>query len=405
MKLTHTAIFLLFILYTFGCGNSYYRKGESYLNAGQYELAIHQLKAAERRNPADWKIKRALGMAYFNNKQINEAIKKLAKAYKSQPKDGRTLIYLGLCFEAKQMFAKSTAIYRYYATLSISDPLRKELQARIRDMYRKELQQQVKKSLVDFEQGQLQPIQPNTVAVLYFRNISQWNELDPLIKGIAEIITNDLEKVRNLRLVERLKLQVLLDELKLSSSDFYDQLETPKIGTLLGASQLISGGIERVNETGLQLNAGVVVTETGQLLGDGAQASGTIKEILNLEKTLVFDLIKDMGIELTKAEQEAIRPLPTKNSLAFIAFSKGLDFEDRNNIDEARAHYEKAIESDPDFEMAKQRLAQVSVKRLSISDMEKLAAFEERLLNTEPTPVNVGSRIGMKFGFAYHEAY
>lgn len=85
--------------------------------------------------------------------------------------------------------------------------------------------------------------------------------------------------------------------------------------------------------------------------------------------------------------------------------SKGLDFEDKDKITRARYHYKKAVELEPDFKMAKQKLSEVSVKRSSFPDVEKLTALEDRLLDTEPTPVSGGSRIGVKFGFAYHEAY
>jgi tetratricopeptide (TPR) repeat protein len=378
-----------------GCGNASYRQGRGLLKKKD-PAAIRLLEAAESEKSADWKIKRDLGIAYYQDRQYLRAIQKLAQAQKLRRNDGRTLLYIGLCLEQIGKFAEAVSVYRLYTKLSFLDPLKKELQARIREIQLRDLQQQVRQNLNDPDR--LPPADPNTVAILYFRNLSQSNEMAPLLKGIADILTTDLGKVKRLRLVERIKLQILLDEIKLASSDLFDQLQAPQAGKLLGASQLISGGITRLNETQVQINAGVVATNTGALRGDGAQTVGNVSDLLQMEKSLVFDLIKDLGITLTDAEAEAIKPLPTKNILAFIAYSKGLDLEDRGQYEQAREEYAKAVKLDPNFAQAKQKQEQLAVQRLSLATIEKLAAFEERLAGTDPTLLDTGSRLGLKFG-------
>ena len=405
MKLKYQATLLtigiMFLL--IGCANPNYRKGRSLVKKGQYTSAIEQLKLAENEERRNWKIKRELGIALYRNNEFDKAIKKLKESLRIQARNGRTLLYLGLSYESKQMFPAAINVYNLYITLSFLDPLKKELQARIRDIHLKELQQEVRNNLSDFEKGNRKPLEPNTVAVIYFRNISKWQDIDPVSKGICEIMATDLSKVKSLRLVERAKLQILLDELKVPASEFIDSSYSLRTGQILGASRLVSGGIERLNETELQMNAGVVVTETGQIQGDGALARGTISELLRMEKILIFDLIDDMGIKLTQAENDAIRPLPTKNALAFISFSRGLDFEDKGLLENARAEYAKAVELDPGFSIARRKLNLISIKRLSISTIEKLASYEERLASTEPTLLDAGAKLGLDLGVDNHE--
>jgi hypothetical protein len=198
--------------------------------------------------------------------------------------------------------------------------------------------------------------------------------MDPILKGLAELITLDLLKVKNLRLSDRTKIQLLLDELRLSPSDFFDQIRAADAGRLLGVQHLISGGIERMDDTKIRLSGGVVETATGQLRGGGSEASGSISDILKLEKQLVMDLIKDLGVRLAPSEVSAIQTLPTFSSLAFIAFCKGLDSEDQQLFSEAQSYYQSALNSDPNFTLARERLSQLPGERLSISEMEKLAS-------------------------------
>jgi len=386
-----------------GCGNSGLRSGRSLLKKNQYAEAIARLETAERAYAGNWLIKRELGIAYYRHQQIEKAVEKLRQAIKLRPTNGRSLLYLGLSYEQQGMYADAVSVYRIYSKLSVLDPMRKEMQARIREMHLQELQKEVRQNLSALETGQIQPPEPNTVAVLYFRNLSQSDELAPLLKGIAEILTTDFGKVQSLRLVERIKLQVLLDEMQVSSSESFDQAQSPKAGRLLRASQLISGGIERLSETSLQINAGAIITATGERQGQGAQATGSLAEILALEKILFFDLIRDLGLKLTEAEVAAIKPLPTKNILAFIAFCKGLDFEDKNQLEAATAQYERAMQLDPGFAIARQKREQVVVQRLSLATIDKLSDYQERFTGTEPTLLDTGAKVGLRLGLDYQD--
>jgi len=166
----------------------------------------------------------------------------------------------------------------------------------------------------------------------------------------------------------------------------------------LGAGRLISGGIERLSETSLQINAGAIITATGELQGKGAQATGSLAEILALEKILFFELIRDLGMRLTEAEVEAVKPLPTKNILAFLAFCKGLDFDDKNQLEAAAAQYERAVQLDPAFAIARQKKEQVIVQRLSLSTIDKLAEYQERFTGTEARLLDTDAKLGLHFG-------
>ncbi len=364
------ALFLI----TIACGsnNTLQHTGRGFLETGDYDLAIIQLRAEERMNPADVRIKRDLGIAYFRTKQYEKAVSKLSQAAKLNSRDQVSLFYLGVNYEFLQQLDKAAIVYRACSSLDIKDELKNELLARSQEIELKYSKKQIRDNLSELKNSNSHVTEPNSVAVLYFRNISEWRELTPLLKGLAEVLITDLGKVQRLKIVKRKKVQLLLDELHLTPCGLLDQLKMRDTGRMLGAAKLITGGIERVDNTRIRLTAGVVDTKSGQLQGESVQAAGRLSEIPELEKILLVGLLKSLGVRLNSDEAKALQQFPTKNNLAFIAFSKGLDFEDRNIIRQAKYQYEKAINLDAEFKLAKQRLAQLSQKRLTIAEMEKL---------------------------------
>ncbi|TDI88212.1 MAG: hypothetical protein E2O77_11770 [Caldithrix sp.] len=371
-KMTRLLPALFLITIACGSNNTLQHTGRGFLETGDYDLAIIQLRAEERMNPADVRIKRDLGIAYFRTKQYEKAVSKLSQAAKLNSRDQVSLFYLGVNYEFLQQLDKAAIVYRACSSLDIKDELKNELLARSQEIELKYSKKQIRDNLSELKNSNSHVTEPNSVAVLYFRNISEWRELTPLLKGLAEVLITDLGKVQRLKIVKRKKVQLLLDELHLTPCGLLDQLKMRDTGRMLGAAKLITGGIERVDNTRIRLTAGVVDTKSGQLQGESVQAAGRLSEIPELEKILLVGLLKSLGVRLNSDEAKALQQFPTKNNLAFIAFSKGLDFEDRNIIRQAKYQYEKAINLDAEFKLAKQRLAQLSQKRLTIAEMEKL---------------------------------
>jgi len=112
-----------------------------------------------------------------------------------------------------------------------------------------------------------------------------------------------------------------------------------------------------------------------------ASVSGALTSVFGLQKNLVFSVVDDLGIELTTEEREAINQVHTESLLAFMAYSRGLDFEDKGLYDQAEAEYRSAVAIDPNFGLANAGLDQIEVAKTaanevktSISDFEKTAS-------------------------------
>ena len=82
-----------------------------------------------------------------------------------------------------------------------------------------------------------------TLAVLYFENNSvvDKDKMEPLSKGIADMLITELTNIKAFKVVERERLNDVIDELKLQQTGVFDQSTAQKIGKLLGAQTLLLG--------------------------------------------------------------------------------------------------------------------------------------------------------------------
>src|SRR3989442_14685179 len=82
------------------------------------------------------------------------------------------------------------------------------------------------------------------VAISYFDNNSKDKAWDPIQKGLADMLITDLSQLKSVQIVEREKLNSILDELKLQQSKYIDPATAVKIGRGAGAQYLLTGGYE-----------------------------------------------------------------------------------------------------------------------------------------------------------------
>jgi len=194
--------------------------------------------------------------------------------------------------------------------------------------------------------------EPSTVAVLPM-TIAGDSSLQPLSRGLAELMLSDLAMVRSLRLLERIQVGALLDELKLGQSGRADPSTAARVGRLLRAERMVQG-VAAITENGPVRMSATVVRGDGSVRS-GAQASGTFKQLLDLEKQLVFGLTAELGIQLTEAERQRILRQGPKNLAAFLAYSQGLEGLDRGDYRAAAAAFSAAVRADPSFQEAREQ--------------------------------------------------
>jgi len=235
-----------------------------------------------------------------------------------------------------------------------------------------------------------QPPEPATLAILPV-TIAGDSSLQPLSRGLAEMMTSDLAMVRSLRLLERMQIGTLLDELKLAQSARADPATAARVGRLLRAERMVQG-VAAITQNGPVRMTAAVVRGDGTVRS-GAQANGTFKQLLELEKQLVFGLATQLGIQLTDAERQRILRQGPKNLAAFLAYSQGLEALDRGDYRAAAAAFGAAVRADPSFQAAQQQQqAAAAAPAVQASPGDVVTVVEAVAQHTTPAePASLGS--------------
>ena len=196
-----------------------------------------------------------------------------------------------------------------------------------------------------------------TLAVLYFENnsIVDKQALDPLSKGLAEMLITDLAKISGLQVVERERIQYILDEIKMEQSEYFNEKSAVRVGKLLGAHALLMGGFVKSDKKTIRIDARLVKTETGELI-KADKIEGDPKKLAQLEGELAIKIASDLSIAVAEKQKEAIRADGGQPIESVLAYTRGLNFEDEQKFAEAYAAYKQALAVYPKLDAAKDRM-------------------------------------------------
>jgi TolB-like protein len=200
------------------------------------------------------------------------------------------------------------------------------------------------------------------IAVLYFDYTGRDEALAVLAKGLAQMLISDLAAVDGACIVERERLQALLDEMKLSRGSHFDARTASRVGRLLGARYVVLGNYLDLLGM-LRINADLVDVETG-VHAAGTSAVGKPEEFLALEQKLSAALAQAIATRLPApvdaGPPSALRPsgragakpparLPLKTA---VQYAKALDAQDRGDRTAATAGLQAVVQEQPDFALA-----------------------------------------------------
>ena len=211
-----------------------------------------------------------------------------------------------------------------------------------------------------------------TMAVGTFANRTGDPSLDPLSKGLADMLMTDLSVAKGLTLLERERLQAIVDELKLSGSGLIDPATAQKVGKLVGADLLVVGAFSSVEPT-MRIDARLVTVETGEVVAT-AKAEGPSDRFFAVEADLAKKLLRAFGVALTPMQRLQVDKPSTRSLRALRRWSEALDAIDAKDDATAKQKLEAALAADPTFAKAQKRLAALE---------ERLGALEQRTAAVE----------------------
>lgn len=207
----------------------------------------------------------------------------------------------------------------------------------------------------------LNSITPNPdakrIAVLYFDNSSDDKSLDKLKKGLAAMIISDLSKVKMLNVIERDRIQEIIEEQNMNNTKSFDAATASKLGKLLGVEHILTGAYFELMGS-LRMDARIIDVETGKILKSEG-IDGPASDFFALEKKLVWKLLSGLNIDLAVEEKQEVENNFSKEKISYevsLKYSEGLELMDAGKTTEAIQKFEEVIKAQPNFEPAKKAL-------------------------------------------------
>jgi tetratricopeptide (TPR) repeat protein len=340
------ALLVLFLLLA-GCSRSYYRQGAAASEKGDYDQARALLYKAVQERPDDSSAWRELGMAWYRSDSLGKAEEAFAASNRISP-NALSNFYLGLIFEKTGENDKAIRVYGAAANLQGDGRTRKLIRERLSVLIDRQLAEEARRAVRGEDTLSVQSLPENSIAVINFNGTYLPLDIRPLALGLAELIAADLSKVSGLKVLERTKINVILDELKLGESSYADARIAPRMGKLLGSRRIVLGTVIGSGDSGIRIDGRLVDTVDGATSGTHGN-EGNLGRFFDVEKKFVFALLDTLGIAISKAERDAIEEVPTESFLAFMAFSKGLSYERQGMYDDAASSFRDAADRDPGF--------------------------------------------------------
>jgi TolB-like protein len=193
-----------------------------------------------------------------------------------------------------------------------------------------------------------------TLAVIDFTNssVDDFERMEPLSKGFASIVINQLNGASQLKVVERERIQWLLDELNLQGdAGRVDQATAVRAGRLLGVHAVLMGSYIK-HEKDLLVSVRLVRVETGEILATES-ARGRADAFLSIAEELSVNVAKEINVALEDTRLGARNE--TRSLDAMISYSEGLSLLESDQLQAAYAKFVEALSYDPTYERAKRR--------------------------------------------------
>jgi tetratricopeptide (TPR) repeat protein len=376
-----------------GCAQSLTSQGRQLVEQGNYDRAIDLYYQQIAANPTSAELWRELGVAFYEKGDLVKAEDALKQANGMAP-DARASLYLGLINEKRDNVDQALEAYRAALGAEPEGETKHLIQARIDFLMRQRVQQDVSRALQNESALQTQQIPTNTIAVSDFDGSLLDPQTAPVASGLADFTAADLAKVKSLTVVDRMKIDVILNELKLSSTGLVDQASAPRVGRLLGSYHLVTGSLLGLGDDKIRLD-GAVVNTTDSTSARTQTSEGNLRQLFQIEKAFVFQILDGLGIQPTPEERDAISEVPTESYLAFLAYGRGLQHERSGQWQQAQEAFSEAAAEDPGFSLASGRAQTIAAGLSMGGPNQSVTSFEGALGPALSSPGDGGSGPGL----------
>ena len=187
----------------------------------------------------------------------------------------------------------------------------------------------------------------NSVAVLYFENLSSAKEDEYLRDGMTEDIITELANIKNLKVFPRPAMLAYRDR----------PVTAPEVGRELNASYVLGGSLRRSGNR-LRISAQLVESHSGHTVW-AQRFDREMADVFEVQDEIARSIAQAFRISLSPQEEEKIATKPTENSVAYDYYLRGRSYARRESLEYALQMYEQAVKLDPNFALGHAGIAYI----------------------------------------------
>ena len=212
--------------------------------------------------------------------------------------------------------------------------------------------QTMKEFIADLKSGRAStielPKQEKSIAVLPFINDSLDEENTYFINGIMEEILNNLQKIKDLRVVSRTSVEQYRGQKK-SIAEIAEELDV---------NYIVEGSGQKYGNAFRLRTQLIMADREKHLWGESYQQEiNNAADIFNIQSKIAESIAKELKAIVTPDEKQLIEKIPTTDLTAYDAYLKGKFYmynatPDDINMNTAMEVFELAKERDPEFALA-----------------------------------------------------
>jgi len=188
-----------------------------------------------------------------------------------------------------------------------------------------------------------------TMAIIDFKNrsIDHKTQYDPMEQGFADLMINRLNNSTNLKVVERERIQWILNEIKMQNE--YDMEGAVRLGKQLGVQTVLLGSFIIAGDQ-IWLGARLVKVETSEILLTD-EVKGDLDDFFELVDKLGQKIADKINVTLKDETAKQTSEAPSLD--AIMAYSVGLSYLEKEDYKNAYAKFEEALKISPNYDKAK----------------------------------------------------
>ncbi len=189
-----------------------------------------------------------------------------------------------------------------------------------------------------------------SIAVLYFENLSGASDQEYLRDGVTEDVITELSQIERLRVFPRSAVMAYRDK----------YVTAPEIGRQLRASYILTGSLRQAGAR-VRISAQLIESTSGHTVW-AERYDREIHDVFALQDEIARSIARALSIKLSPQEEDAIARKPATNPAAYDLYLRGRRLfrrGTRKDLHAAAEMFEQAIAADPTFAQAYAELGHV----------------------------------------------